>query len=68
MQLAKDTQNINHIPNSSSHADDGEPSGAQVICVSDMNQVSAASVGRIPSSLLGPLSAADISELNRDQQ
>jgi len=28
MQLAKDTQNINHIPNSLSHADNKEPSGA----------------------------------------
>jgi len=68
MQLAKNTQNMNHIPNSSSHADDGEPSGARVIRMLDMNQVSAASVEQIPSSLLGSLSAADVSELNRDQR
>jgi len=66
-QLATDTRSINEAPTNPYSANGGEGTGAQVISISDMNSISAASVEQIPTGSSGVLSPANVPELNRDQ-
>jgi len=62
-----DTRSINEAPTNPYSTNGGEVTGAQVISISHMNSISAASVEQILTSSSGVLSSANVSELNHDQ-